>query len=179
MAFTYHVLCFGHILMLLETRQWILEKCFLSVYVSSLSDLKRVAEGGGFDLLILCHYLSRHDFRKAADPVHDICPRLKLFGRSSDMTVWALCFPIGSWPEWMDLVFCFKWHKRCLTLTEATHLHRQLILLLRPCNSVCTRDSLRFILVGQTSSSFSWNEGSMCAQVHFRTSYFGIWTQAR
>jgi hypothetical protein len=89
MALTYRVLCFGHNLMLLETRQWILEKCFLSVYVSSLSDLKRVAEGGGFDLLILCHYLSRHDFRKAADPVHDICPRLKLFGLSSDMTVWG------------------------------------------------------------------------------------------
>jgi hypothetical protein len=31
MAFTYGVLCFGHNLMLLETRQWILEKCFLSV----------------------------------------------------------------------------------------------------------------------------------------------------
>jgi hypothetical protein len=54
MALTYRVLCFGHNLMLLETRQWILEKRFLSVYVSSLSDLKRVAEGGGFDLLILC-----------------------------------------------------------------------------------------------------------------------------
>jgi CheY-like chemotaxis protein len=90
MAFTYRVLCFGHNLMLLETRQWILEKCFLSVYVSSLSDLKRVAEGGEFDLLILCHYLSRHDFRDAADLVHDICPGLKLFGFSSDTTVWDL-----------------------------------------------------------------------------------------
>jgi hypothetical protein len=78
MTFTYRVLCFGHNLMLLETRQWILEKRFLSVYVSSLSDLKRVAEGGGFDLLILCHSVLRHDFRKAADLVHDICPRLKL-----------------------------------------------------------------------------------------------------
>ena len=88
MAFTYRVLCFGHNLMLLETRQSILEKRFLSVYVSSLSDLKRVAEGGGFDLLILCHSVSRHDFRKAADLVHDICPRLKLLGLSSNTSVW-------------------------------------------------------------------------------------------
>jgi hypothetical protein len=88
MNFTYRVLCFGHNLMLLQTRQWILEKRFLSVYVSSLSDLKRVAEEGGFDLLILCHSLSRHDFRKAADLVHDICPGLKLLGLSSDTTVW-------------------------------------------------------------------------------------------
>ena len=88
MAFTYRVLCFGHNLMLLETRRWILEKRFLSVYVSSLSDLKRVAEGGGFDLLILCHSVSRHDFRKAADLVHDICPRLKLLGLSSNTSVW-------------------------------------------------------------------------------------------
>jgi hypothetical protein len=88
MALTYRVLCFGHNLMLLETRQWILEKRFLSVYVSSLSDLKRVAEGGGFDLLILCHSVSRLDFRKAADLVHDICPRLKLLGLSSDTSVW-------------------------------------------------------------------------------------------
>jgi len=88
MALTYRVLCFGHNLMLLETRQWILEKRFLSVYVSSLSDLKRVAKGGGFDLLILCHSLSRHDFRNAADLVHDICPRLKLLGLNSDTTVW-------------------------------------------------------------------------------------------
>src|SRR5258708_37522433 len=88
MAFTYRVLCFGHNLMLLETRQWILEKRFLSVYVSSLSDLERVAEGGGLDLLILCHSLSRHDFRKAADLVHDICPRLKVLALSSDTTAW-------------------------------------------------------------------------------------------
>ena len=88
MALTYRVLCFGHNVLLLETRQWILEKRFLSVYVSSLSDLKRVAEGGGFDLLILYHSLSRHDFRKAADFLHDICPRLKLLGLSSDTTVW-------------------------------------------------------------------------------------------
>jgi CheY-like chemotaxis protein len=88
MASTYRVLCSGHNLMLLETRQWILEKCFLSVYVSSLSDLKRVAEEGGFDLLILSHYLSRHDFREAADLVHDICPGFKLFGFSSGTTVW-------------------------------------------------------------------------------------------
>jgi hypothetical protein len=89
MAFTYSVLRFGHNLMLLETRQWILEKRFLSVYVTSLSDLKRVVDGGGFDLLILCHSLSRRDFREAADLVHDICPRLKLFGLSSDTTVWG------------------------------------------------------------------------------------------
>ncbi len=74
--------------MLLETRQWILEKRFLSVYVSSLSDLKRVAEGGGFDLLILGHSVSRLDFRRAADLAHDICPRLKLLGLSSDTSVW-------------------------------------------------------------------------------------------
>lgn len=86
MASTYRVLCFGHNLMLLETRQWILERRFLSVYVSSLSDLERVAEGGGFDLLILCHSLSRHDFRKAADLVHHICPRLKVLALSSDTT---------------------------------------------------------------------------------------------
>jgi hypothetical protein len=94
MALTYRVLCFGHNLMLLETRQWILEKRFLSVYVSSISDLKRVAEGGGFDLLILCHSVSRLDFRKAADFVHDICPWLKLFGFSSETTVWDPLLPI-------------------------------------------------------------------------------------
>jgi hypothetical protein len=88
MAYTSRVLCFGHNLMLLETRQWILEKRFLSVYVSSLSDLERVAEGGGFDLLILCPSLSRHDFRKAADLVHDICPRLKVLALSSETTAW-------------------------------------------------------------------------------------------
>jgi hypothetical protein len=90
MAFTYRVLCFGHNLMLLETRQWIPEKRFPSVYVSSLSDLERLAEGGGFDLLILCHSLSRHDLRKAADLVHDICPRLKILALSSDITAWDL-----------------------------------------------------------------------------------------
>jgi hypothetical protein len=37
------------------------------VHVSSFSDLARVAEGGQFDLQILCHPLSRHDLRKAAD----------------------------------------------------------------------------------------------------------------
>src|ERR1700682_3826103 len=89
MAFTYRVLCFGHNLMLLETRQWIVEKRFLSVYVSSLRDLERVAEGGGFDLFILCHSLSRHDFRKAADLVHDICPRLERLALRSHTTAWA------------------------------------------------------------------------------------------
>ena len=94
MALTYRVLCFGHNLMLLETRQWFLEKgFFLSVYVSSLSDFKRVAEGGGFDLLILCHSVSRLDFRKAADLVHDICPRLKILGLSSDTSVWDPLLP--------------------------------------------------------------------------------------
>jgi hypothetical protein len=93
MALTYRVLCFGHNLMLLETRQWILEKRFLSVYVSSLSDLKRVAEGGGFDLLILCHSVSRLDFRKAADLVYDICPRLKILGLSSDTSLWDPLLP--------------------------------------------------------------------------------------
>jgi hypothetical protein len=88
MASTYRVLCFGHNLMLLETRQWILENRFLSVYVSSFRDLERVAEGGGFDLLILCHSLSRHDFRKAADLVHDICPRLNVLALRSDTTAW-------------------------------------------------------------------------------------------
>jgi hypothetical protein len=88
MAFTYRVLCFGHNLMLLETRQWIPEKRFPLVYVSSLSDLERVAVGGGFDLLILCRSLSRQDSRKAADLVHDICPRLKLLALSSHTTAW-------------------------------------------------------------------------------------------
>src|SRR5258708_35201754 len=88
MVFQYRVLCFGHNLMSLETRQWILERRFLSVYVSSLSDLERVAKGGGFDLLILCHSLSRHDFFKAAHLVHDICPRLKVLALSSDATAW-------------------------------------------------------------------------------------------
>src|SRR4030081_1539409 len=91
----------------------------------------------------------------------------------SDTTVWDLCFPIRPWSEWMDLVFCFNWHKSRFTLTEATHPHRQLHSAAAPCNPVCTRDSLRFILVGQASSLFSWNEGSICAQAHFRTSCFG------
>ena len=88
MAFTYRVLCFGHNLMLLETRQWIPEKRFPSVYVSSLSDLERVVEGGGFDLLILCHSLSQHDLRKAADLVHNICPRLQVLALRSDTAAW-------------------------------------------------------------------------------------------
>jgi hypothetical protein len=61
MALTYRVLCFGHNLMLLKTRQWILEKRFLSVYVSSLSDLRewrREADSICSSSAILCRGLT-------------------------------------------------------------------------------------------------------------------------
>lgn len=90
MALQHRVLCFGHDLMLLETRRWVLEKRFVSVYVSSLGDLARVAGGGGFDLLILCHSLSQQDVCKAADLAHDVCPGLKLLALGSATTEWEL-----------------------------------------------------------------------------------------
>jgi hypothetical protein len=88
MSFQYRVLCFGHDLMLLEKRQWLLEERFLSVHVSSLSDLERLAEGGGFDLLILCDSLSQHDFRKATHLALNLRPRLKLLALSFNTAAW-------------------------------------------------------------------------------------------
>ncbi len=79
----------------------------------------------------------------------------------------------------MDLVLYFKGTRDRFTLTEATRLQRQLILLLRPAIR-----SVQEIPLGSYSSTrrvppSPGNEGSMCAQAHFGTSCFEISMQAR
>jgi hypothetical protein len=91
-GFPIPVLCFGHNLMLLETKQWILGSAFSIGLRVQPHDLERVAEGGRFDLLILCILCRGKTFPQQLTSYATYVLGLKVLALSSDTTAWDPLF---------------------------------------------------------------------------------------
>lgn len=88
---TVTALSFGHDPLLLQTRKWILARAGIAVVdVEALAAFSGVLQSRRFDLLLLCHSLSRSEcdavLRLAAE--HELLARTLLLGSGSNTCTW-------------------------------------------------------------------------------------------
>jgi hypothetical protein len=74
MSSKFRVVCFGHDLKLLETRQLLLAGRYDAYTANNLPELSELAKQGQVDLLVLCHTLSEEECLIAAEIIRAASP---------------------------------------------------------------------------------------------------------